>query len=351
MRRALILTNHLHAWAGSEVVALEVAEELQRREYSVTICANVIAADIIELAKNLNIQTSENPGNIDLFDFDFIWSQHSIAPLCKGFENLQNHQGIFISAHLSPNTSFELIGLAFASGKANAILSNSEETRVRIHQIIGAEVPIINFNNAAPPAFINHRRQENYKKKPDHILIASNHITKEIEDAVTILSKSGVTIKIFGICQENYRRITPSDIESSDAVVSIGKTVQYSIMGQRPCFCYDHFGGPGWITRDNIKRALAFNFSGRCSNNRRSGDLIASEILNGYAKAQQEATILSVAYDNIFDLSKTISTLENKTKKLYFQAQHDFLSIHSAALLRQYYRSTAILSREIEKSR
>lgn len=347
MKSALILTNHLHAWAGSEIVTLEVAEELIKK-YSVTICANVIANEIIKYADTLGIRTCENPHELDLFDFDFIWSQHSMAPLCKGFQNLENHKGQFFSVHLSPNTSFELIGLSFASGKANAILANSEETKARIHQIIGKEVPVINFNNAAPSKFENNADPIETKSKPSRILIVSNHLPQELKEAANLLAASGIKIEIFGIGQENYKRISPDDIDRNDAVISIGKTVQYSILGQRPCYCYDHFGGPGWITRENFVQALAFNFSGRCCNTHRDAKRITEEILTGYKNAHEDVIFLQKTYGSEFNLGKAISKLENKTSKLHFSVRQDDIHGHSSALIRKFYRTAAVLGYEKE---
>ena len=47
-KRALVLTNHLHSFTGSEVVAMEVAEELVDLGYSVDLGANVISTEMSE---------------------------------------------------------------------------------------------------------------------------------------------------------------------------------------------------------------------------------------------------------------------------------------------------------------
>lgn len=48
-----------------------------------------------------------------------------------------------------------------------------------------------------------------------------------------------------------------------DSVISIGKTVQYCLASHISVFCYDHFGEPGYISRNNYDKARHHNFSGR----------------------------------------------------------------------------------------
>ncbi len=55
----------------------------------------------------------------------------------------------------------------------------------------------------------------------------------------------------------------PEILHNCDAVITIGKTVQMAILANRPVYCYDHFGGPGWLTDQNYEAAAALNFSGR----------------------------------------------------------------------------------------
>ena len=72
-------------------------------------------------------------------------------------------------------------------------------------------------------------------------------------------------------------------------MISIGKSVIYAIAQRRPVFMYDHFGGDGWLTRDNFATNLYHNFSGRPRLRRLAPDALAAELLSGYGAAAQEA--------------------------------------------------------------
>lgn len=64
-----------------------------------------------------------------------------------------------------------------------------------------------------------------------------------------------------------------------DAVLTIGKTVQYSLSMGIPCYIYDHFGGEGWLTPETFDREAFYNFSGRSTKRFVGGDLITDELL------------------------------------------------------------------------
>lgn len=49
-----------------------------------------------------------------------------------------------------------------------------------------------------------------------------------------------------------------------------------------PVYCYDRFGGCGWITSTNIEEASKFNFSGRCTNRKLTVNEIVEEIKENY---------------------------------------------------------------------
>jgi hypothetical protein len=52
-----------------------------------------------------------------------------------------------------------------------------------------------------------------------------------------------------------------------------------------PVYCYDYFGGPGYLSDSNIERAAHFNFAGRCGRRRLSAEAIADELVRGYGVA------------------------------------------------------------------
>src|SRR5690606_31689494 len=55
----------------------------------------------------------------------------------------------------------------------------------------------------------------------------------------------------------------------------------------KPVYCYDHFGGPGWLSASNFEVAEYFNFSGRDTPVRKSPQEIATELIDGSSKASR----------------------------------------------------------------
>ena len=67
-------------------------------------------------------------------------------------------------------------------------------------------------------------------------------------------------------------------------MVPFGKPVQYAFACGVPVFCYDHFGGPGYLSAESFEAAESRNFSGRCRPGARAPEVLAREILDDYAK-------------------------------------------------------------------
>ena len=107
--------------------------------------------------------------------------------------------------------------------------------------------------------------------------MVSNHLPEEVVEALDLLKQSGVQVKRIGL-PEASRRLTPSDIDEADAVMTIGKTVQYAFRSGCPVYIYDHFFGPGWLTPTNCESAEYFNFSGRCTPVRKSAQQLFGEL-------------------------------------------------------------------------
>ncbi|GHB16975.1 hypothetical protein GCM10007094_00460 [Pseudovibrio japonicus] len=55
-----------------------------------------------------------------------------------------------------------------------------------------------------------------------------------------------------------------------------------------PVFVYDHFGGPGWLSKQNLERAEYFNFNGKCTRNKRSARRLWAQVLDGYSNSLSE---------------------------------------------------------------
>lgn len=94
-----------------------------------------------------------------------------------------------------------------------------------------------------------------------HIAVVSNHPPHEIQKLRHTIPH--VSVEYFGLRNNNSVAITPALLSKFDVIISIGKTVQYAMAMGIPVYNYDHFGGSGYITPENIDIEEASNFSGR----------------------------------------------------------------------------------------
>ena len=87
-----------------------------------------------------------------------------------------------------------------------------------------------------------------------------------------------------------------------DVVITIGRTFQQCLCLGIPVYCYDHFGGPGYITKDNIDFNEYYNFSGRqklfdySEEKNPNFEKIFADIYNNYESiCKQQNELVSIA--------------------------------------------------------
>jgi hypothetical protein len=281
-KRALILTNRLTSFTGSEIVAVEVAETLYKLGYQVTMHCNLTSERFKKSIKAPAL-VSDGESFPNIFDYDFVWAQHSMLALCLDAHTIPvTSKTIIISAHLSPYEPFELAGIRIAESIGATFLANSEETAKTLLNAGIEKEKIVNFHNAGPAGFGETTASPTDSVK--RILLVSNHIPEEVWQAAEFLKRKGVKISVIGKAGKT-KRVEPRDLEPVNGVITIGKTCQYAMKCGVPVYCYDRFGGPGWINKSNFDNAEKMNFSGRCTPLKKNGKTIAKEILENYSEA------------------------------------------------------------------
>lgn len=302
-KNILLLTNHLYEWAGSEMIIVELAEAYSARGAQVTIFANDISDEFIHKLVNYSFRVMKDSSNINLAEFDLIYCQHQVITkfLDQLLELDDAERPALLYAHLSPYGPLELPGPVVEPHFADLVVYNSPETGAKIKELGLDQNKSLLMPNPAPDAFFDVEDREGPLKR---LLVVSNHLPKELSAALLLLEIKGVKVTRRGIKSRNVR-ITPRDLAEHDAVVSIGKTVQYSLAAGRPVYVYDRFGGPGWLVPANLKNAGWYNFSGRCCNLKLSPAKLASEILNGFLRSQNQRIELRQAAEE-FRLSSWI---------------------------------------------
>ena len=283
--KVAVITHDFSGFSGSEIVALEVANYFGSRGDQVTVRAERHSEALKpHLKGDIEIASSR----IDITDFDLVWSQHGHFCLnTRDLSALKNWKGHFVSVHLSGSTPAETYHHPFASRYAATRVFNSSEA-IRLLEGDQPGPDVLNMRNAAPIEF--HNAPNSHEVSLKHLLVVSNHLPSEVQLAMKLAEQSGIKVTHLGN-SGTYRLITPKDILGADAVVSIGKTVQYALCSAKPAYCYDHFGGPGWLSSENFEVAENRNFSGRCNQAQKTPQEIYDELINGY----EEATSFAVS--------------------------------------------------------
>lgn len=295
--KILLLTNHLAQFGGSEIVTLEVAETFLKIGCDVNIFTSYIDDPVRSHMDEMNLTYGAIDDCPSPENFDIIWSQHQLLPLLLAKYGMSSIENVFlVNASLSPYEPLEIPGAV--AEVADMIVANSPETAERLVDLGVPDEKISVFYNAAPDSFNLTR---NSKPELQSVLVISNHMPEEIAIAIDILNNKGLNAEHIGL-PFNVKKVTPEIISSYDAIISIGKSVQYSLLSETPVYVYDRFGGPGWLNEDNIDNAEKFNFSGRCCRRQLSSETIADELISGYSKATSAIRTLKQAYSKKYRL-------------------------------------------------
>lgn len=310
----LIGQSSLFDIAGSEVVTHEIARHFVQEGATLTVVAFGFSDEWrarFEALPGTTLWRYDDPDLVEELRAhrpDIAWIHHGVIP-----QPLLREPGRtrFVFHHMSAYQSQEFPHSPRIEGAlASAIVFPAPETldaQVATGLYAGIDAAKLSvLGNPAPDAFA--RDEQVAADTLRRLLVVSNHPPAELEEALGPLTDAGVEVVRFGGSATDpapKRLVTPDDIHGVDAVVSIGKTVQYSLVAGVPVYVYDHFGGPGWLTENDFEAARYANFSGRGFTQRAGGE-IAAELLDGFRDAQTTAEVLRARYGAEFRLSGAI---------------------------------------------
>lgn len=288
--RVLVATNHLVSYTGSEIVALELAEAFNSYGHECVVAANAVSRMLAAHAAERGVEVRWQDPLPHLAEFELACCLHHVFPLL--LEDTPPASAAFpytVFLHLSPYEAYEHPCPPVEDLFASKVLANSPETRDALCASRNG-VPVGLFQNPAPRAFFRHR--PNQPGKLERLLVISNHLAADLATALAQLAaETSIRVRHIGLGGER-RRVTPDDVLDADAIVTIGKSTQYGIVSQTPVYCYDLFGGPGWLNADNFAKAEYHNFSGRCTPTRKTALQIVREIQDGFGEAARFASCL-----------------------------------------------------------
>lgn len=293
--RVLITHPIISRIMGSTVVALELAEYLLQHGVDVLVYAAYVADPAQRLFAERGIRTvgGDDPA-LALSDFDLVWVHSQVLPLSFLRELETPSSGpwpTFVFHHMSSLDTVAdefpwILGLEQALSSQSLFISPAAlETNA---EYFTQPPPLALFENPAPESFCQLDYQP--AARPDRILVVSNHIPAELNEACDRLAARGVAVTRTGDGNAVYTLVTPELLSQFDLVITIGKTVQYCLVAGVPVFVYDHFGGPGYLNAENFESLAWRHFSARDSSPQAVDELVDS-IRGGYAAAvayQQE---------------------------------------------------------------
>lgn len=285
-RRFLITQISLRNIRGSEMVALELAEYLKSHGARVQVYTREHTGAMADMAKASGIQVIDDPKHPFRFeDYDAIWVHHQLLPpaLLAQLADPPAPMPVFVFHHMSSldsNRMEQPYIKDFERRLAGLSLFISEDAKNKWLPRLGPAHPAALFQNPAPEAFSQYTHTP-YPAAPRRVLVVANRNAF----AVTALQNLGMQVHVRGLGGGSYCRVLPGDFDGYDAVVTMGKTVQYCLCAGVPVYVYGAYGIPGWLTEDNFEQAARSAFCGRGFPDKKSGSGTAAEIRDGFARA------------------------------------------------------------------
>ena len=288
-KKFLITQPMIRSFCGSTMVTLELAEYLASVGAKVMVYTNVAlppALSYFETAR-IKVISSRDKHKLSLKDFDYVWV-HSLTFPQEMLEELKHPPKkvpAFVFLHMSPLEYIpdEHPWIYNLENSLSSLSLYISEKTLESNEKYGLPSRTGLFRNPAPLSFkkLAERKVSQTLRK---VLIVSNHPPAEVMEARNRLVEKGVRVDIYGEGQDKYAPISPEIMKKYDAIITIGKTVQYCIVGLLPVYIYDWFGGPGWLTKTNYEKTKMNNFSGRPFS-KKNGKEIVEEIIDGYTGA------------------------------------------------------------------
>lgn len=352
--KKILITNHnLINFAGSELTTYYLAKEFIKLGNLVSVATFNYDYPIKKLFEENNITVYNLLKDfIPSECYDLIWAHHTpVLSNCLFEKNISSKRIIFSS--LSPYEPLEAPPVY--TNLLSLCLANSYETRDKLITEGIDKENIYVFNNSVDDSFLtgfSHIKECKLNK----LCIISNHVPKELRIVEILLKEHGIGCDIFGI-YDKAQFINEKLLANYDAIISIGRSVQYGLSLGIPVYCYDRFGGPGWINTDNIEHAEYFNFSGRCCNRQADGNTIYNEILSGFEFAFSQRNSLFEHALERYSLKSNISNsldliLEKPFSKLlvfeHFYMLKRTNGVYGQRLESELSKSTLLITKENE---
>lgn len=284
VKKILFTVAYLDGLHGSVMHVAELSSYLVNQGWDVTVASIYIDRDKIRNLFDGGV-VLEIVLNIENERFDVIWAYH--FPLVGALFAKGVSCDRLVFGSLSCSEKLEIPPIFWKS--CSVLHAVSWECASRLSK--NYSIPLNAFTvmeNLLPKNFVDFSKSPKTDLK--RIVVVSNHPPEEIKRLPHYFRDDGVYVEFVG--GRNSRLVTPDLLAEFDVVVTIGKTVQYSMGLGIPVYIYDRFGGNGYVTTLNFEREKRYNFSGRPDCRKLSAGEIYKEISENYISAAKEAVCL-----------------------------------------------------------
>lgn len=343
MKKVLLTNFSIKNFTGSEIDTVTIANYFIKLGYQVHIFTLDYGYPLLkEVNNNIKIITPYNGENL-LDSYDVLWCHHwPLIDYILFVKKIKFDYIHFLS--LSSFLEYEMIPEYYKYLNKVSVLS--EEAKNKFKEI-GFNTKKINiFPNSAPQKFFEQKKE--LSKEIKKICIVSNHVPSELLEAKRIFEQKNIIVDIYG---KGFKESLIDDnvLMNYDVVISIGKTLYWSLSLGLPSYCYDYFGGDGYITINSFLKSYEYNFSGRFLSVKKTGKEIAEDILINYNQIITETeTIRDKAYEkfcfenNMNKIIKTLNTKKTNYRKLY--KKYNYLERKSSLFIEEISNKNYLLN-------
>ena len=301
--RFLVLTHLFGEFTGSEINALQLCMGLKEAGHQADIGSFQLRGPLIGMAQQSGIEVHDLlQDHGPSLDYDVIWAHHAPVLTHLLFRRTLSPCRIVFSS-LSPITPLE--SPPTYHGELPWILAHSPCNIKHLKEMLIPEERIHYFPNFAPKDFFDNPRPPSSNGLL-RIAIVSNHQPEEVLQMVALARADGLHVDIIG--KDNPVFVDSTVLPLYDSVLTIGKTVQYGFAQRVPVYCYDHFGGPGYIDEDNFELVQHGNFCGRTHWSKLTGEELYADVRARYdtASGNERLEFLYQKAVNSFSLEKNL---------------------------------------------
>ncbi len=328
MKKILLTNYNIVNYSGSEIDTITIANYFLNNGYQVDIFTlekgNPLMKKISKKIKVITPNEKEKLNN----RYDIIWSHHyplldyilfSLGIKCKHITYISLSSFEPYEALPEYANDLSLIGAITTEVKNKLIEEGCNKEKIKL------------FPNYATKEYFNCKVVLNSKIKK--ICIVSNHVPEELVEFKVIAEKQNIKVDIYGI-QYTPKYIDEKILNKYDVIISIGKTIYYATAMGKPAYCYDMFGGYGYIDKSNVKKAFEYNFSGRGFGKRKTSQQILKEIINNYNNTLSDLKYVKKFASDNFNFHKNIkeftkTILNNSINEKEFYKNYSYLNRRS----------------------